>query len=99
MVPKLAAEAQHLLDQLPARPPRRAGSVEGARTGLRAAAAAVFGPIVRTTLPALVMAAVVLAVPQLHVLVRIAMGAAVYVGGAWLTRGWRMSDIRRLSRV
>lgn len=59
----------------------------------------VLGPIVRTTLPALVMAGVVIALPDLHVLVRIAVGAAVYVLGAWLTRGWRMGDIRHLARV
>lgn len=59
----------------------------------------VLGPLVRTTVPALVMAAVVLALPQLHVLLRIGLGAGVYVAGAWLTRGWRVADLRRLSRV
>lgn len=56
-------------------------------------------PIFRTTLPALVMVGVVLMLPGWHVLLRVMLGAAVYVAASWLTKGWRMGDIRHLSRV
>lgn len=56
------------------------------------------GPWLRTLVPALAMAAAVWAMPG-HVLVRVAVGGAVYVVLAWGSGGWRRADLDRMLRV
>lgn len=57
------------------------------------------GALARTLLPAAPMALVVWALPDLHVLARVALGAVVYVAVGWLVRAWRPSDLGRLAGV
>jgi O-antigen/teichoic acid export membrane protein len=58
-----------------------------------------WGPLVRTLVPALPMAAAVLLCPFFPVLVRIGVGIAVYLPLAYLTGGWAPSDLRRLRQI
>ena len=97
MVPKLAPEAQQLLDQLPARPPRRAGSLEGARAGLRAAADAVFGPIepVARVIDLQVQGRVVIPVRLYHPDPSAVLPAVIYAHGG----GWVLGDLETHDRL
>ncbi len=53
-------------------------------------------PLLRAAAPTAAMALVVLAVPGWHVLARVAVGAALYVGLSWLSGAWRAADVRAL---
>jgi len=55
--------------------------------------------VVVTLLPVLPMAAVVLALPGWHVLLRIAVGAVVYTGFGYLSGAWRVGDLKHLREI
>ena len=55
--------------------------------------------LVRTVVPAAVMGAALLAVPQLQVLVMVALGAVVYGAVGRLSGAWHPNDFGRLRRV
>ena len=97
VVPKLAPDAQQLLARMPARPPRRASSVEDARAGLRSAAAAVFGPIesVDRVVDLQVNGRVVIRVRVYHPVPGAVLPAVVYAHGG----GWVMGDLETHDRL
>lgn len=55
--------------------------------------------LLRTSLPAVAMAAVVWWMPPLHVLLTVAVGGAVYVVAGLLTGAWHPRDLKRLRKV
>jgi len=55
--------------------------------------------ILRTSLPAVAMAAVLWWLPQWHVLVTVTVGGLVYVVGGLATGAWHPRDLKRLRRV
>lgn len=97
MVAKLAPEARQLLSRMPARPPRRAGSGEEARAGLRAAADAVFGPIepVARVIDLQVKGRAVIPVRLYHPEPGAVLPAVVYAHGG----GWVMGDLETHDRL
>lgn len=57
------------------------------------------GALLRTLIPAIPMVLLVLAIPNLHVLLRIVAGALVYVTVGYGTGAWRTDDPRRLRSI
>ncbi len=97
IVPKLAPEAQRLLSGMPARPPRRSSSVEEARSGLRAAAVAVFGPIeqVARVIDLQVQGQVLIPVRLYHPAPVEVLPAVIYAHGG----GWVLGDLETHDRL
>ena len=97
VVPRLAPDAQQLLGRMPARPPRRASSVEDARAGLRSAAAAVFGPIesVDRVIDLQVRGRVVIPVRLYHPDSESVLPAVIYAHGG----GWVLGELETHDRL
>jgi O-antigen/teichoic acid export membrane protein len=55
--------------------------------------------VVVTLVPVLPMAAILLALPGWHVLLRILVGALVYAGFGYLSGAWRVGDLKRLRDI
>lgn len=96
-VPRLAPEAQALLDSLPARPPRRARTLADNRDGLRAAADHLFGEReqVARVFDLTVDGRTSIPVRVYHPLPDNALPAVVYAHGG----GWALGDLETHDRL
>ena len=96
-VPKLDPQAQNLLAQMPVRRPRREGSIEEARAGLVAAAAAAFGPVepVARVVDLAVRGHVTIPVRLYHPDPKSVLPAVVYAHGG----GWVLGDLETHDRL
>ena len=55
--------------------------------------------LLRTVPPALLMGAALVFVPLPHVLLAVALGVGIFGITAWLTGGWRTTDLRHLRQI